>query len=209
MTDEATTQIEAELSDLPATTDVLAPATVGNAPSTLRELAWQARAISSALTVPRALQDKPADILTVMLAGREIGLGPMASLRMIHIINGQTSMATELKLAMALHSGHEIIAVAEADGWCIVGCATHPGAPLTGWRMTVDTVVSEIKVSGWTVATEIMQAGKPLTDKDVWRNYERDMLFWRASAQFMRRHCPAVAGGIYTIEELGNDAGDY
>lgn len=47
-----------------------------------------------------------------------------------------------------------------------------------------------------------------LTDKANWRSYERDMLFWRAAGQFMRRHCPALAGGLVTREELGEGGDD-
>lgn len=199
--------------------DASEPATVRNAPGGLAELAWQARALSSALTLPKALQGKPGDILAVMLAGRELGIGPMASTRMVHIISGQTSIATELKLALAKREGHEVVSLAEGAGWCIVGCATHPEAGATGWRMTAATAAPDYPgLTGWTIAGEIMVEGwgekrgekvlTPLVDKANWRAYERDMLFWRAASQFMRRHCPAVAGGLLTAEELGEGDDD-
>jgi hypothetical protein len=191
-----------------------------NAPTTeLQELAWTARALVNAVTVPKAIQGKPGDILAVMLAGRELGIGPMAATRMVHIINGQTSVATELKLALALKAGHDIAPLSEGDGWCQVNCRTHPESTPVGWMMIRQPPI-EGDLTIWTVASEIMQdswegdrdnrrkVSKPLTEKDNWRNYQRDMLFWRAASQFMRRHCPGLAGGLYTLEELGEGASD-
>ena len=183
------------------------PATIRNAPGMLAELAWQARAVAKSVTLPQALQNKPADILAVMLAGRELGIGPMAATRMVHIINGQTSVATELKLALALKAGHDIAPLSEGDGWCQVNCRSHPESSPVGWMMKRQPSM-EGDLTAWTIAGEIMQGTKRLVDKDNWRNYQRDMLFWRAASQFMRRHCPGLAGGLYTLEELGGEAED-
>lgn len=209
---------------------------------TLREVYWMAKALTNAVTLPAALRGKPADVLAVMLAGRELGIGPMAATRMVHIINGQTSVATELKLALAARAGHEVAALREGPGWCVVGCTHHRAAELLAWAMTGDEArhasndlraaargadatsdVAELlercarALDGATVATEVIveswegergnrrKAEAPLTDKSNWRSYQRNMLFWRASADFMRRHSPALAGGLYTVEELGGD----
>lgn len=194
--------------------------TARQAPSSLAELAWMARALVSAVTLPKALQGKPGDILAVMLAGRELGIGPMAATRMVHIIQGQTSIATELKLALARPAGHEVVALAEGPGWCIVGCARHPEAGALGWCMEAGQGPEYPGLTGWTIAGEIMveswegergdrhKAESPLVAKSNWRSYQRDMLFWRASSQFMRRHCPGLAGGLYTAEELGEGGRD-
>lgn len=185
--------------------------TARQAPASLSEVAWMARALVSAVTLPKALQGKPGDILAVMLAGRELGIGPMASTRMVHIINGQTSIATELKLALARQAGHEVVALAEGPGWCVVGCARHPEVGALGWRMEREVPIGAVDypgLTGWTIAGEIRQGSGLLVDKDNWKNYERDMLFWRAAAQFMRRHCPGLAGGLYTAEELGEGGRD-
>lgn len=190
-----------------------------NAPTTaLQELAWTARALVNAATVPRAIQGKPGDILAVMLAGRELGIGPMAATRMVHIIQGQTSIATELKLALAAQAGHEVAALREGVGYCVVGCKSHPDADPVGWCITAadqPALGSDELLPAWTIAGEIMveswegdrgareKRETPLIAKANWRSYQRDMLFWRAAGQFMRRHCPGLAGGLYTVEELG------
>lgn len=184
-------------------------------PPSLKELHWMATALAGAVTLPDAIRGNPPAVLAVMLAGRELGIGPMAATRMVHIINGQTSIATELKLALAKQAGHDIAPFKEARGFCVVGCRRHPDADPFGWALdneAMQRALLETRCEEFTVAAEIVQATKggpkPLVDKDNWRNHGRSMLFWRAAGDFMRRHCPGVGGGLYTLEELGADGGD-
>lgn len=209
--------VEAAGGDLPAaSTPDLVPARVGG--YTVSELVRVAQLVSKAVTLPKALQGSPDNLLAVMLAGRELGIGPMAATRMVHIINGQTSIATELKLALAFRAGHDIQALAEGSGWCIAGCASHPEAGCYGWRMgDTDGPDSYPGLTEWTTAAEIMvetwedapggrrKVEAPITAKSNWHSYQRNMLWWRSSSDFMRRHCPGLAGGLYTLEELGGD----
>lgn len=208
----------------------------------LRELYWMSKAISTAVTLPRAIRGNPASVLAVMLAGRELGVPPMAATRMISIINGQTVIATELKTACAGREGHEVAALREGDGWCVAYCVSHPDAPALAWAMTREiaddagrvlraaaagadldafeatqahraalaldgaTIASEIIVESWEGdGSERRKAEAPLTAKSNWRSYQRSMLFWRAANDLMRRHAPAVAGGMRTTEEMGGD----
>jgi hypothetical protein len=183
-------------------------------PPTLKEVYWMAQALSSgqgAVTLPENIRRSAPDILAVMLAGRELGIGPMAATRMVHVINGQTALATELKLALAKQAGHDIAPIAEGPGWCLVGCKRHPDADGYGWAIAATADLDAApRCESWTFADEIVQetrsGPKRLIDKDNWRMYQRNMLWNRASADFMRRHCPGVGGGFYTIEELGGDA---
>ena len=41
-----------------------------------------------------------------------------------------------------------------------------------------------------------------LVNKDVWKNYTRNMLFARAISNACRFFCPEVISGYYTTEEL-------
>ena len=192
--------------DLPAIPE---QAKYSNAPTVaLQELAWTARALVNAVTVPDAIRGRPGDILAVMLAGRELGIGPMASTRLVHIINGQTSIATELKLAKAREAGCDIQPLAEGEGWCVAHCRRHPHGQPVGWRISRDTDVGDPVVNEWTIAGDIKQGNKLLIEKDNWRNYTRDLLWNRAASQFMRRHNPGLAGGLVTVEELGEEVED-
>lgn len=184
-------------------------------PPTLKEVYWMAQALSSgqgAVTLPEGIRRSAPDILAVMLAGRELGIGPMAATRMVHVINGQTALATELKLALAKQAGHEIAALAEGPGWCLAGCRKHPDADGYGWAIAAEAdLESAPRCESWTFADEIFQTRRDgsqsrLVDKDNWKMYQRNMLWNRAAADFMRRHCPGIGGGMHTIEELGGDA---
>lgn len=204
--------VRAEIDREEARSGVLLPAIpdqakYSNAPTVaLQELAWTARALVNAVTVPDAIRGRPGDILAVMLAGRELGIGPMAATRMVHIINGQTSIATELKLAKAREAGCDIQPLTEGEGWCVAHCTKHPAAEPVAWKIGRDTPVTladMVAPRTWTIAGDIKQGGKLLIEKDNWRNYTRDMLWNRAASQFMRRHNPGLAGGLVTVEELG------
>jgi hypothetical protein len=59
--------------------------------------------------VPKALRGKPAAIAACILTGREMGIGPMTSLKVIHMVQGSPSLSAEFKRARALELGHEIV----------------------------------------------------------------------------------------------------
>lgn len=56
----------------------------------------------------------------------------------------------------------------------------------------------------WTIAmaSKITTKGKPLTQKDNWRNYPRQMLKARVISEGVRTVFPGIAAGIYTPEEV-------
>ena len=57
--------------------------------------------------VPKGLQGNPAGVAAAILTGREMNLGPMASLRGIHIVEGRASLTAEMLAARILAAGHE------------------------------------------------------------------------------------------------------
>ena len=164
-------------------------------PYSLGEYRWMAAAISRAtVTLPKALQGKPEDVLAVMLAGRELGLGPMESTRLIDIINGQTALRVRLKLKFAKRAGHDIRAKVRRPGYCQVFCADHPDAPPIAWAVNTTAARDDAE------ATIVPQS---FLSKDNWKLYEGQMLFWRACGQMIAEHCPEVEGGtMYGSEEL-------
>jgi len=58
--------------------------------------------------VPKTLRGNPAAITACILTGREMGLGPMLSIKVIHMVEGQPTLSAEYKRARALEAGHEI-----------------------------------------------------------------------------------------------------
>lgn len=181
----------------------------------LRELHWMAQTLAGtpdkpgAVTLPRPLQGKPADVLAVMLAGRELGIGPMQATRMIEVINGQTALRSELKLGLAKRAGHDIRPVIRGEGRVRVKCVTHDSHEVE-WAMSRDNaspdaiIATEIAVEAWEgKGDNRTKTFKPLVDKSAWQSWSFAMLWARAVGQLCREHCPEATGGLYSVEELG------
>lgn len=64
-----------------------------------------AKTLSDSSLIPKALQNKPADVLVVLLKGEELGLQPIQALGSIHVIEGKACCSSELTVALVLRSG--------------------------------------------------------------------------------------------------------
>ena len=58
--------------------------------------------------VPKAMQGQPASVAAAILTGREMGLGPLTSLRGIDVIEGKPSLTSEMLAARIFAAGHRI-----------------------------------------------------------------------------------------------------
>jgi hypothetical protein len=188
----------------------------------LGEYERMALAVARSVTLPKAIREagdvkaQAATVLALALAGRELGIGFMRSTRLIHIIDGQTTLSAELMVSRARLAGHPIVAVEHTPRRCVVTCeacelppaqrvewALEPADASSGASWPV-TIASEIMISSWGEKRG-ERVTKSLTDKDNYRNYSAEMLFWRASVALIRRHCSEATGGMYAAEELGGD----
>ena len=149
--------------------------------------------ISGTSFVPKSLRGKPAETAACILAGREIGIGPMESLQKIHVVDGRPTMSAELMRSLVLRAGHEI----------------------RYGTLTDDTVVCEGRRAGsdsWTSVKWTMKdaARVGLAGKDVWKKYPRQMLTARATAELCRLLFPDALGGItLTAEEVADESPDH
>ena len=140
--------------------------------------------IHSTPFVPKALRGDPASVLACILTGEELGLGPMQSLRMVHVIDGRPSASAELMRALVNRAGHRVDVVeAKQDRVTLSGQRRDTGA-----RATVT----------WTLADA--QRAK-LTSNPSWGKYPRSMLLARATSELCRMLFADVIGGLYTPEE--------
>lgn len=64
-----------------------------------------ARVMAGSGVVPKALRDKPADVLVVLMTGRDLGIPVTAALRKVYVIDGQPSIAPQLKLSLIRKKG--------------------------------------------------------------------------------------------------------
>src|SRR3954464_14925258 len=70
-----------------------------------------AQRIANPEFVPASLRRRPEAVLAALMSGAERGLGPMESLRSIHVIEGRPTLSAEIQRALVLAAGHEIVIV--------------------------------------------------------------------------------------------------
>jgi len=122
-----------------------------------------------------------------ILAGREMGVGPIASVIGIRVQAGRVSMDATLMAGCIKRSGrYDYKVTAHTNDVCAIVFFDN-GDPAGE--------------SAFSMA-DAKQAG--LAKKDTWLGYPRNMLFARALSNGARWYCPAIFGGaVYTHEEVG------
>lgn len=129
-----------------------------------------------------------AQMAIKIMAGREMGYGPFASVQGIHVIQGKPTVAANL-MAAAIKN--------------------HPRYNYKIRKMQNDCVSIEFFENGESVGvSEFTQSDAQaagLLGKDIWKKFPRNMLFSRALSNGVRWYCPDVFDGnaVYTPEELG------
>lgn len=139
-----------------------------------------------------------AEAVVKILAGREFGLGPMAAMNGINVVDGKPTLSANLIAGQIKRHPSYDYAVLRRDE---TGCElqffefTSPGDSRT--RTILGKISFEKK--------DAERAG--LLGKQNWKKYPRDMYFARCLTAGARTYCPDVLGGspIYTAEELGAD----
>jgi hypothetical protein len=135
-----------------------------------------------------------AQIATKILAGREMGYGPFASVQGIHVIQGKPVISANLMAAAVKRSGRYDYRVRRLD---------NDGCEVEFFQRNGDKMESVGK-SAFT--KEDAKAAK-LLEKDNWGKFARNMFFARALSNGIRWFCPDVFDGsaAYTPDELGID----
>lgn len=171
------------------TDHALVPVTPGS--STFEVLPYAARlaeAIHRTEFVPSGLRGNAEKVAACILAGHELGIEPMQSLRSVHVIQGRTALSAELQRALVLREGHELW-VEESNN-------------------TRVTVVGQRKGSSHpTKVTFTMEDAKraKLDGKDTWRAYPRAMMLARATSELVRMLFPDVVAGFGLSAEEAAD----
>ena len=130
-----------------------------------------------------------AQAVVKMLAGRELGFGPVASMTGVDIIKGKVAVKPKLLASAIQRSPQFRYKVAEHDDQhCAIDF--YEDGELAGR-------------SEFTIA-DATKAG--LAGKEMWRKYPRNLLWARAMSNGANWYCAAIFGGpVYTAEELGAD----
>lgn len=145
-----------------------------------------AKQLAASGLIPRALQGKPADVLVVLLTGRELGLEPMQSLRLLNVIDGKPVMASDLIV-----------------GLCVAKpvCEYFRLLESTDTQATYETKRAGSEPVRLTFTIEQAKAAN-LTGKDNWRKWPAAMLRARCGAHLARAVYQDVVAGIYDPDEL-------
>ncbi|NUP18348.1 MAG: hypothetical protein HOZ81_20145 [Streptomyces sp.] len=160
--------------------------------SSLEKWAREASAISgianaiAGTSLAGAYRGKRDEIVAVVLAGHELGIKPMTSLKSIDVIQGQPALRAHAMRGIVLNKGHEIELVESDDQHCVMR-GRRKGSE--NWQ----TVVWDIP--------RARQLG--LLNKDQWKKQPKTMLIARATGELCRLiAADALHGMPYVAEEL-------
>jgi hypothetical protein len=135
-----------------------------------------------------------ANVAAALLAGRELGLEPMAALRSIHIIDGTPGLSALAVRALVVAAGH--------DMWLEQSSATV--AVVQGRRRGSNRV----QESRWTM-DRAERLGLTSRKGDNWKRQPIAMLIARATSECARLVAPETLLGLpYSAEELADGAFD-
>lgn len=173
---------------------VVAAVNVGPAATESELEAWARDAIAisniaaniATTSLAGAYRGKPDEVTAVILAGHELGIQPMTSLKSIDVIQGQPALRAHAMRGLLQSKGHEIELVESDDSHCIMR-GRRKGA--TDWQ---------------TVVWDIPRAQKlGLLGKDQWKKQPKTMLINRATGEICRLvAADALHGMPYAAEEL-------
>lgn len=150
-------------------------------PKSLAEWKDLAKTLSAANVLPQALKKKPEDIFAICLTGDELGLGPMTSIRGIHIIQGKPTLSADLMGALCMRSRVcEFLNLVESTA----EIATYEAKRAKSSRVV-------------TLSFTIAQARRAGLQGDNWRKYPEAMLRARCLAAICRAVFPDLCAGLY------------
>lgn len=134
--------------------------------------------------IPRSLINQPGKILAAILAGRELGVGPMASLRSFHVVEGKPVADYSFWISRMKAAGYKI-------EW------PESGAEKVTLRLTGPD--GAVHVETWD-KDRALRAGL-WNGKDNWKKYPETMLKARCVATAGRSFAAEVMSGCYTPDE--------
>jgi len=132
-----------------------------------------------------------AKAVVAILAGRELGIPPMASLRNIHVIKGKVEIGASLLAAMIRQSGkYDYKVVKSEDDECILLWSENIGGAWT--------------IAGQSKFTMLDAKRAKLVKPDSnWEKFPRAMLFARALTEGQKKYCPDIGiGAVYAPGEV-------
>jgi hypothetical protein len=141
----------------------------------------------------------PYVVATKILAGRDIGIGPIEAMRGLHVFEGKIELGSAIMASKIKGSGFFDYEIQRCDDeGCVITCFEK--SHRTGeWK--------ELPSISFLQA-DAQQAGL-LSKKGPWQTYPSDMYFSRCMSRFFRRYCAHLAGGaVYGDGEIQEEEGE-
>lgn len=127
-----------------------------------------------------------------VIAGKQLGIGPVASMSNIFVVQNRLMLGYPLVAALVKRSGKYDYRVKEHDNSKCV---------LTFRERTDAGAWEDVGESSFTMQ-DAMQAGIAQRN-GAWKTYPRNLLFARALTNGVRFYCPDIfMGGVYTEGEI-------
>lgn len=156
-------------------------------PGNLEQALALAERLAEANLLPASLRKRPADVLLLVMFGRDLGLTFSEALRGLHLIEGRAVLSADLMVALAKRSGHcERFDLLETSDTKATYETKRRGAPAP-IRMT------------WTIQ---MAQTAGLAKRDTWVKYPSAMLRARCAAALVRAVYPDCLFGCYDGDEV-------
>jgi hypothetical protein len=125
-------------------------------------------------------------IAAAILAGRELGLAPMVSLRSLHVVKGKVGLNADMQLA--LMNRHGIM---------------HKWLESTAEKAVLKLYTKddpEGHTEPWTI--EDAKRANLVKSDSAWQSHPRAMLRARAISFAGRAYCPGIMNGVHTPDEV-------
>ena len=142
--------------------------------------------------VPDAYRGNAPAVAAAILARRELGIGPMTSLRHVQIVKGNPSLSAEYKRARVLAAGHEFTILEINTQRCRVK-GKRRGSSEPPLEIKFD--MADAKLAG---LLNPSRSGKP----GAWQTRPRRMLFARAASELCDLMFSDVVNGLATTDLL-------
>lgn len=154
-----------------------------------RQAAQIATSLSRTSFVPVSMRDKPEDVTAAILAGQELGLQPMSTLRSMDVIQGTPALRAHAMRGLVQSHGHSVQMVESTEARCVIRGRRKGDAE---WQTVT-----------WTIerATRLR-----LTNKPEWVKQPQTMLVNRATGEICRLIASDVLFAMpYASEELDEE----
>ncbi len=159
---------------------------------TIKDQSMDIMKLGEILTQSGYFQDarQAAQAIVKVLAGQEIGLGPIASMTGIYIIKGCVTLSANAMAAVIKSSGKYDCRVIDLD---------NKHCKIEFYQGDEKIGISEFNLE------DAELAGLLSTKGETWKKFPRNMLFARALSNGAKWFCADVfaGGSIYTPDELG------